>query len=50
LVLILTVGALVQVIHYADVEAGIGEPLHLVLLVQTLLALALAASTCLGDR
>jgi hypothetical protein len=49
-VLILSLNALVLVAHYVDAETGVSEPPHLILLVQALLAIALATNMYAGTR
>lgn len=43
-IVIVSLNALAQVINYIDVEAGVNEPAHLILLVQALLGIALLAN------
>jgi len=43
-IVLMSLSALTQVIHYVDVEAGVNEPAHLTLLIQALLGIALLAN------
>ena len=43
-IVIVSLNALAQVINYINVESGVNEPAHLILLVQALLGIALLAN------